>query len=94
MEVREQRLAHLEHLAEELTGQGFRTELAGKGAKPYLKVANASTPALNERVRCEQAEDGSWSFWWPWHQPIGSADDVQTVVGKIAVVLRPIEAEQ
>lgn len=91
MQLREQRLAHLERLADELDKREFRTELTSAIAKPYLTVANAMEPRLNERVQFEQAEDRSWSFWWPWQQPIGSVDDLGTVVGKIAAVLRSVE---
>ena len=90
---REQCLAHLEQLANELDKRAFSTELTGAIAKPYLTVANGMQPQLNERVLCEQAEDGSWSFWWPWKQPIGSVDDLETVVEKIAAVLRSVETE-
>lgn len=91
MEPRDTSRVHLERLTEELRQRGFRTELLGKVAKPYLRVANAETPTLNERVLCYQAGDGLWAFWWPWQQPIGSVDDLETVVGKIAEVLRSVE---
>lgn len=94
MEERKQRLAHLERLAEVLTDRGFLTELAGKISKPYLTVANADTPSLNERVQCQPADDGSWSYWWPWKQPIGTVDDLDAVVEKIAAVLRSVEADE
>jgi hypothetical protein len=94
MELREQCLAHLEHLANELDKRDFNTRLTRPVAKPYLTVANDAQPQLNERVLCEQAEDDSWSFWWPWRQPIGSVDDLETVVDKIAAVLRSVETEQ
>ena len=93
MATREEKLVHLERLAGELKHREFTAEVVAV-AKPYLKVANASTPTLNERVRCEQAEDGTWVFWWPWHQPIGSVDDVEAVVGKITAVLRSVEGGQ
>jgi hypothetical protein len=32
-------------------------------------------------------------FLWPWKQPIGSVDDLETVAGKIAEVLRPVAGE-
>jgi hypothetical protein len=86
----EEKLAHLERLAEELKHREFTAEVVTV-EKPYLRVANASTPTLNERVRCEQAEDGTWVFWWPWHQPIGSVDDVAAVAGKITAVLRSVD---
>jgi hypothetical protein len=92
-DTRTQQLAHLTALAEELKAHGFATELTDKIRKPRLQVANTEQPQLNERVLCEQAEDGSWSFCWPWQQPIGSVDDLETVVGKVAAVLRSVEAE-
>jgi hypothetical protein len=94
MDERTQRLAHLEQLAAVLGDHGFRAKLVGAVAKPYLKVANSGTPSLNERVLCEPADNGAWSFRWPWKQPIGSADDLETVVEKIAAVLRSVEADE
>jgi hypothetical protein len=94
MEPREMMLAHLEKLASALDGHGFTGEPAGKTSKPHLKVANAETPSLNERVLCRQADDGSWSFWWPWAQRIGSVDDLSAVVEKIAMVLRSPEGDE
>jgi hypothetical protein len=93
MEERTQRLAHLERLSEELTDRGFKTKLVGQISKPYLNVANAETPSLNERVQCQPADDGSWSYWWPWKQPIGAVDDLETVAEKIAAVLRSVESD-
>lgn len=82
-------------LAEELTAHGFVTELVSKVRKPYLMVANADTPSLNERVLCEPAADnGAWSFWWPWRQPIGSVDDLDAVIEKITAVLRSVEVDE
>lgn len=91
MEARQRQLTHLKRLAEALNTAQFTTELV-PAAKPYLKVANASTPRLNERVQCTPADDGSWVFWWPWKQPIGAVDDLDTVVGKITAVLQSVEA--
>jgi hypothetical protein len=47
---------------------------------------------LNERIHCQQAADDSWCFWWPWRQPIGSVDDLDSVAGKITAVLRTVES--
>jgi hypothetical protein len=94
MEQRREQVAHLEQLAAVLEAQGFATKLVSQISKPYLTVANGQTPSLNERVQCEQADNGSWSFWWPWKQPIGSADDLETVIEKITAVLRAVETEQ
>ena len=93
METDPTKLSYLEHLREALSDQGFAVQLVSINTKPYLKVANAETPKLNERVYCEQAEDGSWCFWWPWKQPIGAVDDLESVTGKVAAVLRSVEGE-
>jgi hypothetical protein len=94
MDVRQEALAHLERLAEALSTAGQFTAELVKAAKPYLEVANATTPRLNERVRCGPAGDGSWVFWWPWHQPIGPVDDLPAVTGKITAVLRAAGGSQ
>lgn len=91
MTAREQQLVYLERLAEALKRQGFATELASAISKPHLKVANAEQPSLNERVICQQDTEGSWSFWWPWSQPIGSVDELGLVVDKIGLVLRSVQ---
>lgn len=93
MKTNPEKLAHLERLRDVLAGQGFVVEVVSFNTKPYLTVANAQTPQLNERVLCEQDADGSWCYWWPWRRPIGSVDELETVTGKIASVLRPVEGE-
>lgn len=90
MEQHEQIQTHLKRLAEALARREFAAELAGAG-RPCLKVANPDSPRLSERVLCHQAADGSWCYWWPWQQPIGAVDDLETVVGKITAVLRSVE---
>ena len=91
MTDREEQCSHLERLADELKRRGFATDLASQITKPHLVVANAETPSMHERVLCAQADDGAWVFWWPWKQPIGSVDDLDVVVEKIAAVLRSVE---
>ncbi len=91
MEARTDQLMHLERLAEVLRQQGFAAELTATVSRPYLLVANTGTPTLNERVFAEPTGDGSWVYWWPWQQPIGSVDDLPSIVGKIAEVLRSVE---
>jgi hypothetical protein len=88
---RDEQLAHLERLAAELQQCGFVAELTRKVSKPHLQVANTETPTLNERVLCDQIEDGSWAYWWPWKQPIGPVDDLAPVIEKIAAVLKSVE---
>jgi hypothetical protein len=93
MEVPEEQLAHLERLAAALHPQSCAAEIVRAATRPYLMVANAGIPTLNERVFCGLATDGSWVFLWPWKQPIGSVDDLETVARKIAEVLRPVAGE-
>lgn len=91
MTTREEQLVHLTRLAKELNQRGLTTELGVQLSKPYLQVANAETPTLNERVLCNQADDQSWVFWWPWKQPIGPVDDLPSVVEKITAGLKSVE---
>jgi hypothetical protein len=91
VETHQEKLTHLQRLANELTRQGISAQVVTGHARPYLKAANADTPSLNERVLCEQANDNSWMYWWPWRQPIGPADDLETASSKIATVLRTVD---
>lgn len=93
MKEHDRQLAHLRRLADGLTKRGFTVALAHDATPPYLKVANPGTPALNERVLCRCADDGSWCFWWPWRRPIGSVDEQEVVIRKIAAVLRSVEGD-
>jgi hypothetical protein len=90
MDEHEERLAHLERLRRELQDRGFTAELASEISKPYLTVAHARQPQLNERVYCEQASVGSWSFYWPWQAPISLVNDLSTAVDEIAGVLQTV----
>ncbi len=90
MQQSSEEVAHLERLQVELIRNGLNTQLVTGHNRPYLKVANKTTPELNERVFCRPAADQTLCFWWPWRQPIGSVDDLDTVVGKIAAVLRSV----
>jgi hypothetical protein len=87
----DEQLTHLRSLADELSSRGFAVQLLGPASQPSLKVTNPDTRELAERVLCHPAEDGSWCFWWPWQQPIGSAEDLAAVSGKIMTVLRSVE---
>ncbi len=85
---------HLTRLAEELVKREFTATPSHGGRYSCVRVVNPDAPALNERVFCGQAADGSWCFWWPWRQPIGSVDDLEAVVGKISAVLRSVEGQR
>jgi hypothetical protein len=88
---RNEQLAHLQRLKDNLSSQGFTAQLLDTASQPCVKVANPDNAKLNERVLCRTAEDGSWCFWWSWQQPIGSADDVTDVTSRIMTVLRSVE---
>jgi hypothetical protein len=83
---------HLKRLADELSKRQFTARLVSRGNSQYLVVANPDYLDLNERIQCQQAADESWCFWWPWRQPIGSVDDLDSVAGKITAVLRTVES--
>jgi hypothetical protein len=87
----DEQLTHLRCLAVELERRGFASRLLDAAGVPCIKVANPDSPELNERVLCSPAADGSWCFWWPWRQPIGSADDLPAVSRKIMTVLRSVQ---
>jgi hypothetical protein len=94
MEADQETRNHHDRLGDVLRPQGFTVRVVtSSSASPYLKVANAESPALNERIHAQQSSDGTWSYWWPWKQPIGSVDDLEAVSRKIAVVLRSVEGE-
>lgn len=86
-------VTHLEHLAAGLARHGLSTQVITGGRRPFVKVANTDTPQLNERVFCDRGDDGAWGYWWPWRQPIGSVDDLETVIRKITAVLRSVEGQ-
>ncbi|HUY46323.1 MAG TPA: hypothetical protein VMV92_11430 [Streptosporangiaceae bacterium] len=86
----DEQVAHLQRLAGELGKRGFTAQLGGGTRHASLRAANPATPQLTERVLCETADDGSWCYWWPWRQPIGSVDDVGLVADKITAVLRSV----
>ncbi len=91
MDRQDEQLAHLQRLAEELRRHEFRAEVVTNGVRSHLKVTNPDTSDLRERVICQPADDGTWCFWWPWQQPVGSVDDLETVSAKIMTVLRSVD---
>lgn len=86
-------IAHLERLQVELIRHGLDAHFVTRHNRSHLRVANRAIPELNERVLCWPAEDQGFCFWWPWKQPIGSVDDLDTVISKITAVLRSVEGQ-
>ncbi len=87
---REQELAHLGRLADELAKQGFQAEVVAEGRRPYARVTNPEHSDLTERVLCQLAE-GTWCFWWSWQHPIGPVDDVALAARRVMTALRSVE---
>lgn len=84
-------VANLEHLAAELSQRRPTVQVITSARRPYPNVANTDTPQLGEQVTCQRDGDSAWCYWWSWRQPIGPVHDLETVAGKIAAVLRPVE---
>jgi hypothetical protein len=87
----EEQLAHLQRLADELTSQGFTAELLSGEREPSVRATNPDSAQFSEQVLCQRADDGSWGFWWPWKQPIGSTRDPASAAATIITVLRSVE---
>lgn len=94
MEENGSELEHLERLVVELAGRGLDARLVRRRAGLHVLVAGPGSPALSERVLCRPGAGGGWCFWWPWGQPIGPVDELAAVVGKILIVLRPVEGSR
>jgi hypothetical protein len=67
-------ITRLDALAAELAGQGWAARLEAPPRRlPRLYVQNPAAPALSEHVYAQRRRDGTWTYWWPWAQPIASA---------------------
>jgi hypothetical protein len=67
-------ITQLAAMAAELAGHGWATRLeAPPGRLPRLHVQNPAAPALSEHVYAQRRRAGTWTYWWPWAQPIASA---------------------
>ena len=67
-------ITQLETLAAELVGHGWAARLEEPPRRlPRLHVQNPAAPALSEYVYAQPRRDGTWTYWWPWAQPIASA---------------------
>jgi hypothetical protein len=78
----------LDALAEELTARGWTATLdAPPGRVPALDTASparrAAGPARAARVYAQPRADGTWTYWWPWAEPIAD-----TAAAAAAVITR------
>ena len=90
--LRDANLWRLEHLAGELSRQGLEASIvAPPGRVPRLEVTHPAGAA--EDVYAGRCQDGTWWFWWPWAERIGSAADPGGAAARITQVLRQPSAE-
>ncbi|MFD8560402.1 hypothetical protein ACFV1N_24260 [Streptosporangium canum] len=81
--------AHLTRLIERLNEHGLhaRVRVASRHL-PALAVVNPDAPALSEIVYAAPQE-GTWWYWWSWHEKIALVAEADAVVRKIRHVLTP-----
>jgi hypothetical protein len=86
-------IARLDALATELDTHGWTTTIqAPHGRAPRLYARNPvpGAAALSESIYARPRTDGTWSYWWPWAEPIAETAAVAAAV--IVRVLRPAGA--
>jgi hypothetical protein len=86
-------IARLDMLAAELNTHGWAASVqAPHGGMPRLYARNPEprAAALSESIYAQPRTDGTWSYWWPWAEPI--ADTAAAAAAVIVRVLRPAAA--
>jgi hypothetical protein len=67
-------ISRLDALAAELADRGWAAQLEMPPRRlPRLHVHNSAAPAFSEYVYAQPRRDGTWTYWWPWAQPIAAA---------------------
>ena len=82
-------IARLDALAAELAAHGWTTRLDAMSGRIPSLLARNPTPgatALSEHIYALPRTDGTWTYWWPWKQPIAEAPAVAAAI--IVRVLR------
>lgn len=83
-------VARLNALAAELTAHGWTASVREPRSKPPTLHAHNPEPgaaALSEHIYARPRIDGTWTYWWPWIEPI--ADTPADAAAVIVRVLRP-----
>ncbi|WP_037935868.1 hypothetical protein [Streptosporangium roseum] len=81
--------AHLTRLIERLNEHGLHARVRVASRRlPALAVVNPDAPALSEIVYAAPQE-GTWWYWWSWHEKIAPVAESDAVVRKIRHVLTP-----
>jgi hypothetical protein len=76
----------LEALAGELAARGWITRVhSPAGQLPNLYVQNPDPGAsmLSEHIYAAPRADGTWTYWWPWAQPLvatAARDAADTII--------------
>ena len=86
-------VARLDALATELTSHGWTASvMTPRGQIPRLYARNPEpgAAALSESIYAQPQADGTWSYWWPWAEPI--AETAAAAAAIIVRVLRPATA--
>ncbi|OUC97060.1 hypothetical protein [Streptosporangium minutum] len=80
---------HLTRLTERLKEDGLHARVRVASRRPpELIVVNPDAPALSEIVYTAPQE-GTWWYWWSWHEKIGPVAEADVVARKIHHVLTP-----
>ncbi len=86
-------VARLDALAIALSAHGWTARVyAPRGRIPSLHARNPEpgATALSEHIYAQPHGDGTWTYWWPWAEPI--ADSPAHAAAIIVRVLRPADA--
>src|SRR5215471_6598458 len=82
-------ISWLEALGEELSSFGWTARVHAPSGKPpslYARNPEPGAAALSEHIYARPRADGTWTYWWPWDDPI--ADEPATTAAIITRVLR------
>ena len=86
-------IARLDALATELNSHGWTASIQnppGRTPRLYARNPEPGAAALSESIYAQPRADGTWSYWWPWAEPI--AETAAAAAAIIVRVLRPAEA--
>jgi hypothetical protein len=83
-------ISRLEALATELTNHGWTASIStprGRHPRLYARNPQPGAAAMSESIYAQPRPDGTWSYWWPWADPI--AETAAAAAAIIVRVLRP-----
>jgi hypothetical protein len=83
-------IARLNALAAEMSAHGWTAsvrEPRGKPARLHARNPEPGAAALSEHIYVRPRADGTWTYWWPWAEPIAETPSEAAAV--IVRVLRP-----